>query len=76
MSASMIRIVICVIVGILLCSQGLAMMNEPVFTSQLLGTVAIGCGLLIIIFGFSPSAASAVISAIVKIISLPFKLFG
>ena len=77
MGTYLIRIAICVLFGAILCSQGLSMMNEPNLSSQLMGTVALGGGLLIIIYGFSPGVASAVISAIVKIISLPFKaLFG
>ncbi len=73
MSVYLIRITVCVMLGLWLCSQGLAMMNETVFPNQLMGVVAIGVGLLIVIFGFSPGAASAVIKAIVDIISLPFK---
>lgn len=73
MNAYILRIVFCLLLGTMLCSTGLSMMNEPIFTSQLMGTVALGSGLLIVIYGFSPGVASQVISAIVKIISLPFK---
>ena len=73
MTTYVLRILVCIIVGAILAFSGLSYIDAPSLTTQMMSPIAIGCGLLIIMYGFSPSTAKEIIKAIVKIVSLPFK---
>jgi hypothetical protein len=65
MKTTLIRILVCVAISLSLISFG---SRDPVF-----GILHIGIGVLVLIYGFSPGMAKSIISAIVKIVTAPFK---
>ena len=69
----MLRIVFCSIVGLLLVLFGSQANSSTNIVMQVFGFAEIGLGLLIVIYGFSPSTAKQIINAIVKIVSIPLK---
>lgn len=73
MPTYVLRILVCMMIGAIITLSGLSYLDAPNVTTQMLSPIAMGCGLLIIIYGFSPSTAKEIIKAIVKIVSLPFK---
>lgn len=62
---SLIRIMVCVLIGFYLISIGIE--------NEIFGILTTAMGLLIVIYGFSPRLAKNIINAIVKIATAPFK---
>jgi len=73
MKTFMIRMFVCSIVGVFLLIQSSNMMYDASIITQTFSLAITGLALLIIIYGFSPSTAKAVINAIVQIVSIPLK---
>lgn len=73
MTTSQIRIVFCLILGIAVITQSFGMINDIAIVTQTFGLATMGFGFLMIIYGFSPSTAKAIINAIVQIVSIPLK---
>jgi len=62
-----IRILVCSLVAAILIISSLASLS-----SNPLSILVLGVGVLVLIFGFVPSAVGAIIEAIVKIVTAPF----
>lgn len=73
MKTFMIRMFVCSIVGIFLLIQSSNMMYDVSIITQAFSLATMSLALLIIIYGFSPSTAKAVIKAIVQIVSIPLE---
>lgn len=73
MKTYMLRIVFCSVVGLLLILFGSQINSGTNIIMQVFGFAEMGLGLLIAIYGFSPSTAKQIINAIVKIVSIPLK---
>jgi len=54
MTTYVLRILVCIIVGAIISFSGLSYIDAPSLTTQVMSPIIIGCGLLIIIYGFSP----------------------
>lgn len=77
MPTSKIRIIACLILGVLAILQGFGMMDNINIVTQVFGLAVMGFGLLMIVYGFTPSTAKQIIKAIVQIVSIPLrKMFG
>ena len=73
MKTYMVRIVFCSIIGLILISLGSQVNSSTNIVTQVFAFAEMGLGLLIIVYGFSPSTAEQIINAIVKIVSIPLK---
>jgi len=73
MKTYMLRIIFCSIIGLLLIALGSQVNSTRDIVTQVFGFAEMGLGLLIVIYGFSPSTAKQIINAIVKIVSIPLK---
>jgi hypothetical protein len=63
----------CLAIGLLLIYKGMTILTISDFLTKPYSILFVGCGLLIIIFGFSPRKASEIIKAIVEIVTAPLK---
>ena len=70
---TLIRIVLCVFVGILLISEGASLLYSSNVVNQILAIPVIGMGLMVVIFGFSPRLGKRIIEAIVDIVKIVLK---
>ena len=63
-----VRIIVCVAIGVAIISKGYGMMGEASVVTQSFGFGSLGLGLLLIIYGFKPDRAKQIIAEISKIV--------
>jgi len=69
----MIRVIVCVIIGVVVISQGINLLHSDSFVNQVLAIPILGMGLLVVIYGFSPRLGKKIIDAIVDIVRIALR---
>jgi mannitol-specific phosphotransferase system IIBC component len=74
MDITIIRVLVCVLLGALLTLQGCGMLvNSESIIMQGFSLIVMTFGLLIVIYGFSPAVVTAIVNAIIEIVTIPLK---
>lgn len=73
MHKALMRIALCAFIGVLIISQSASLLHNNNVVDQILAIPILAMGLLIVIFGFSPSLGKRIIKAIVDIVKIVFR---
>ena len=73
MHKALMRIALCAFIGVLIISQSASLLHNDNVVDQILAIPILAMGLLIVIFGFSPSLGKRIIKAIVDIVKIVFR---
>jgi len=73
MHKALMRIALCAFIGVWIISQSTSSLHSDNVVDQILALPILAMGLLIVIFGFSPSLGKKIIKAIVDIVKIVFK---